>query len=860
MMQRKRIYKLLSSLLIVTFLLAGCTGNKSKEVSPNNKPLEVMSFKETNKGIEKVAENEFLELSINNDTTEIYVKDKKTGKLWTSNPRNANMDSIANPENKARLQSQIMLTYDTPKGQSSVVNNYSSSILDKQYRIEKVKNGVKVTYTIGKVNKVYIIPQVISEKRFKEKILNNIKDSKSRDDLERKYQFLSLEKMSDEDTKKENLKKYPSLESTNIYVFRSTANVAILEECAKTVESSGYTIEDMEKDHEDNKVDTEGANKELFNIPVIYSLEKDSITATIPGSEINYNKEFPLVKMRLLEFFGAAGSKDEGYMFVPDGSGSLIYLNNGKSYATPFLAQVYGSDNSIKTEEKFSEIQNAYLPVFGMKQGDGGFIGIIEEGEAFANILADVSGRLNSYNNVCVEFNTIPNDVLHLGKISGNKLIKVYQPRIYEGDFKIRYYFMDGKDSSYSSMANRYRQYLIEQGKLKKKEKSEGMSFALEVIGAIDKVKRVLGIPKPVIEPITTFDETVEIVEKLIISDVKNIKLKYTGWNEGGVYNKTFTNTDIENKLGSEENFNSMTKYLKNNKVDLFLDTEVQYLYKNKLLDDFYTKRDASRYITKDIAENQPYNIANFVRDKRFTTRYIANPNYISKNMDKFVRGISSYDVKGIALRSIGEHLNSDFKQKEIKDRQQSEKVLEEAMKKLKTSGNSIINNGGNGYTLAYSDYLLNMPMESNYYTITDESIPFYQMVVHGFIEYAGEPLNLTSNYRKSVLKTLETGAMPYYQWMYKNNSLVKDTEFSYLYSCQYSNWIEDAVKTYRELSPVLGDVQNKAIIEHKRLSEGVYQVQYENGKLITVNYNEFPVTIGNTIIAAEGYAIQGGK
>ena len=75
-----------------------------------------------------------------------------------------------------------------------------------------------------------------------------------------------------------------------------------------------------------------------------------------------------------------------------------------------------------------------------MKQGDQAFFAIIEKGDALATIIADVAGRIHSYNTVCAEFSSVAHGTIDLTTLAGNNVIKVYQQRIAQ-DFQIRYAF-----------------------------------------------------------------------------------------------------------------------------------------------------------------------------------------------------------------------------------------------------------------------------------------------------------------------------------------------------------------------------------------------------------------------------------
>ena len=56
------------------------------------------------------------------------------------------------------------------------------------------------------------------------------------------------------------------------------------------------------------------------------------------------------------------------YMFVPDGSGALINLNNGCKNAA-YSQNIYGIDPVVQSYVVTEYTEDARIPVFGMKNG-----------------------------------------------------------------------------------------------------------------------------------------------------------------------------------------------------------------------------------------------------------------------------------------------------------------------------------------------------------------------------------------------------------------------------------------------------------------------------------------------------------
>lgn len=847
------IIKKLTALIITAALLMSCSAVYADPGSDQADKAALESMK-------LVAENEYLALYVDETTTVAAVKDKKNGNVWYTNPPNRSDDPIAAAINKDKLSSQISISYYNTTAQQRLMNNYSDCIKHEQFEIMPVKNGVKIVYRLGKEEKLYHLPQIISVERMEEKILKNL-DAKTGKSLVSRYRLISLEKAKTEKQKQDMLDQFPTAADGDLYVLGDNIKDFMKVQLEEIVKQSGYTMEDLKEDMRLNNVPVPEENKERFIIPVEYTLENDNLVVRVPTDEIIYNADsFPIYTMTLLEFFGAAGTDESGYMFVPDGSGSLIYLNNKKFNAPTYATDVYGNDQAIPLPERSGIIEQTYLPVYGMKRGDSAFFAIIESGDAMTRIWADISGKVNSYNTVYPSFVLVQNDVLDIGDYSGNNTIMVFQPRVFKGDIKIRYKFLKGQDADYSGMAAYYRGYLEKKGMTREKPR-DNVPFFLEVVGAIDKVKPVLGIPMKTVVPLTTYEQAMEIINELNGAGINEIILKYTGWANGGIDHTIPTSLSLMSKLGGSKGFKKLQSFLEGKGIEYFPELGFILNYRDNLLDSFIPFLHASRYITKEIASVFRFNIATNMPNRAAGTFYVISPSRIPSIVDSMIKSLDKLAVKGISLRDAAINLNSDFKESNLVDRQQSRVIVEEQIRKIHDSGLSVMALGGNAYALPYSDYLLDIPEESNRFHLTDESVPFFQMAVRGYITYAGTPINLSSDYRKTFLKSIETGSGIYFCFIYEENSAVKESYFDHYYSTEYRLWMNEAREFYRKANEALRDVQGQTIKKHEKLAAGVYKTTFEKGKEVVVNYNSKPVEInGNRVESLDFKVVKEGQ
>ncbi|WP_337102684.1 DUF5696 domain-containing protein [Paenibacillus sp. YIM B09110] len=840
---------ILSAFLAAGLLVAGCSGAGNANQADEEQQLEAAfeqgktlnaSFTDTRiAGMKGIAENERLRLFINDETGAIAVLDQSNGEIWHSNPLEAEADTIATGVNKGLLSSQLRIDYYNSFGQVSSINTFLDSVAYKQVRYESIESGVKVTYKFGKAEKTAMdLPLMLSISRFEQ--LSGKLDKAGQRALRIGYTE------NDEKT---------------AYVRNDQAlNGLQLERAFKAFEDAGYTPEDLEKDMAELNFTQESLAPRIFMASIEYTLDADSLLVRVPSQDIQSPSEYPVSNVSMLGFFGAAGSEEEGSIFVPDGSGALISFNNGKTKYPAYQQAVYGNDLAMEAVENAVNEQTVRLPVFGMIRKGNAFLGIIEEGAPAATINADISGKLNSYNYVYPTFNVTNKGELTLQANGSERTLPKFQEQPMKSDYTVRYAFLSGESATYKGMADYYRNYLLSNGGLPEQNSEDGedaLPFYLQVVGSIAKQKHIVGVPYQTLESLTTFKQTQQMIGEMKGLGIANIKLRYAGWFNGGLDHQVPDDVSVDRAIGGAKGLRSLAAFAEEEGVDLYPDMAVLTAHTGK---GFNEKEEASRSLGGVPSSFYPLDLALNRRDRTKSPSYVVSPGLVDNYVKAVLKDMKSLNTGGISLRDMADQLNSDFRKNKQIDRTESEGISTQALNDIREANLNIMAEGGNAYALPYLSDITNAPLSNSNYKLEDEEIPFFQMVIRGNIDYTGSPYNLTSytNVRQYILKCLEYGSGVYFEWIHEPNYKVKDTDFSNLYAVNYEQWLEQAADIYDEVNGVLKKVQNERITEHEKLGEGLFKTVYENGTYVIVNYKDSSATVNGMTIEAEGYVTGG--
>lgn len=788
-------------------------------------------------GMVLVSENDNLKLYTNLETTEIAVYNKNDGSITYSNPQDRDTHT-GTGINASNLSSTLAVTYYNKAGNVATINNYDMSIKNGQFETESIKDGIRYIYTLADEDSIAsIVSYYISEDG-----LNKV-----------------MEKSSDYDAR--TVKGKYKLEN-GTYVLNDSAKKSKvgMEKLNKIFEKAGYTEEDYAKDMEGHEEDESLS----ITIPLEYRLTDKGLEATVKAADIEEHGNVYISQIDVLQFFGAASNKAQGYILVPDGSGALINLNSGNQ-ATAYNQAIYDIDPVAQNYVVIEETECARLPIFGIKADDNAIFARITAGDAIASVNADVAGKLNNYNYAYASFNVREKELLNMFGVQGSKSdIPVVEKSLYKIDLSVSYSFLTKDDASYSGMARTYRKQLIDEGILKETNQSESVPLYLDIIGGVEQKKHIMGIPYEGVCAMTTYDEASEIVDNLYDSDITNLRLNYQGWFNGGIYHDVADKIKLIGSVGSKSDLESLNKKLEDKGGKLFMDVAFQKVsHESKR---FTSVLEASKYYSGYVVElgaTDPSTVRQTSNLEWYDEMiyYMISPKFLNRYVDKFASKITKYDVSGINLTDLGSVLTSDKKRSELINRQQAENIVIGQYEKLAETKKNLMETGGNEYSLKYVSDIIDAPTSYSAYYIIDEQVPFYEMVIHGSISYSGEAFNLMDDDLDDdfVLNCIEYGIAPRFTLSYKDPSKMKYTSSADKYSVLYTTWLDKAKEMYGNINEALKDVDGSAMINHEKLDNGLIKVDYENGKTIYINKTSQDITVDGNTVKAKNYLKTGG-
>ncbi len=607
-----------------------------------------------------------------------------------------------------------------------------------------------------------------------------------------------------------------------------------------------------------------GQHQKNIAMPVFGTVQADNIYEMRTPFK-NANGEFIWVKCTYDQYTAKtytikyAPDDEKGGLYAVLPFGEKIYLESEEPgvYTTQVLDTATGFYKSKKISETSEGSVDVYSTVtteiraqdFRLMEDNkhtSGFLAIVEDGAALCNINASqTSARFNPYSSVYSSFAPRCEDDYNLADsvssiTDANAVFSVLSDDKFSGSYTTRFIMLTDKLStaeeaeaiafkagfegvtmptyyapSYSDMAKAYRDYLLAENLLPKSGiTSEDLPLFIESFGVMQTIEKFLSIPFTVDVALTRFEDVKTMYEQL---GIDNVKFRLTGFANGGMFPTYPNSIDWESEAGGSSDFEDLIEYANGKKnLEIFPNFDFMYIVNVGWFDGIDMQDVGVRSADNRYAMRKTYSSVYQTYTFSTTDGILVAANLIEDLFEDFRDDYSDYDIKTLSLASMASDLSSDFNEDNTLTR-------DEAMKSIlgffetATENYQLMSDGGNAYALKYMKYLLKAPIDSSHFRSTSRTVPFWGMVVHGYVEYAGGAFNEESNKRESLLRAIESGASLYFMLSYDNTRLLKDDLFlSDYYSVNYQISKETVKEYYNLLSEAIGDLTSYKIVDHR--------------------------------------------
>lgn len=588
-----------------------------------------------------------------------------------------------------------------------------------------------------------------------------------------------------------------------------------------------------------------------FELSLNVRLEGEDVIIGIPNESIREGGNFKLASIYTYPFLGATRKGDvPGYMFIPDGSGALIRLQDNKNnYKIPYEERIYGDNDAIDSasiRDKWNVPPNKIsFPVFGMVHGidQNGLFGIIEEGKYNAKLLAYPNGVNSQYNWVTAKYIYRESYLQPTSRTLGG--IVIFEKDRNNGNLKTRYRFLRGKDANYAGMAKTYRDYLAGRGDLKRAGMPENRQIPvrIDVLGA--ETENGLFTKNKI--KMTTVDQFRSMIGELKTEGIDSMLLIFKGWNKGGLSGTNPSAVSFDKSLGSAAEFRAWIAQLEQTGTPLYFHRDYTVAYDESTR--FSARADAAKRVDKTVLELRT------LKDV-YEKIYYMSGSKAERVVADDIRSFPEQDISRIAVENTGNILFSELEKQKVRSRSGTAEIYSSLMERLNDSLQAVAMYAPHDYMLPYTDRYLDVPMYSSQRIFETDTVPFVQMVLKGYMDYYAPYSNFFANGQEELLRLIEFGAYPSYYMTHEPSYKLKFTNSSDLYTSTFREWKQDIADSYRILNEALGPVSGATMESREVLARNVVKVSYSNGVDIYVNYTENDYDKNGITVPGKGFRV----
>ena len=599
--------------------------------------------------------------------------------------------------------------------------------------------------------------------------------------------------------------------------------------------------------------------KQGFVIPVQYVLEEDCLAASIISEGIEEEvwedpdtdpeKKQSVMNVALLPFMGAAGSDDEGYLIIPDGSGALIHFNNGRTGAAIYQQDVYGRDDALTIRKAATTTYDVNMPLFGIVRNGRALMAVVENGDYQAQLNAMVNGQLTGYSNAyfAVQYIHMEANTIMPGSEHSTDVMLPTNTFRDMGNFTVRYYPLAAENATYADVAAAYRAQLG-----LKESIADAATQQLEMVASIPSIDTFLGVPYESVRVLTSYEQAAQTLRDFAAEGLNDLTLRYTGWSKQSVRGKMVTGLDLDNRLGGKKAFDGLRQVLKETGAEMVLAVDLIDIYEDG--NGYWSLFAATDSVNSTAKQVPEFLQSTGYQDPEGKPWYLLSPDKVPEAARKLAENLSG-QVDGVSLSMLGNTVYSSFGKTGI-SRTSAGMYWQQALETLSGKIQTLSAKTASAYAFPYIEQVDATPCASSRFEVTDMEIPFYQMVTHGAMVLYTEPANEDGNVRKALLRAIEYGMYPSWRVIAGDTALLSGTDYASWHAASLDAWREEIKNTAAWMAP-LGVYAGMQMTGHEQVTATLSVTTYANGDMVLVNYGSEDAEHLGVTVPALGYAIK---
>jgi len=310
----------------------------------------------------------------------------------------------------------------------------------------------------------------------------------------------------------------------------------------------------------------------------------------------------------------------------------------------------------------------------------------------------------------------------------------------------------------------------------------------------------------------------------------------------------------VQRQIGGKKGMADLISYAKEQNVPLYFDGVSAFAYRSGILRGFIPYRDAARFTTREHVELYPYSVVTFLPAEYFDPYYLVRPDYAREMAGNLISALDELGACGVAFRDIGSLLSADYNSKNTITREEVKQMNLETIQQAQKAGQNVMVKKGFDFVLPYVDLVTDVDLNGTPYSIIDECVPFYQMAIHGMVDYTGRPINLSGDWQTELLLCAEYGAGLSFTFMEEDGRILQETDHSGYFGAHYAAWAEDAAAMINAYQQDMEGLNQQAIVDHRILDSDVTVTVYEDGTQVFVNYGSADYRTGSQLVPARSY------